>query len=208
MDLLQNITNQVIFVNKDLNKATNEIFKLGETIKNNLYNVAYIMAAVETTECFKDDGFNNVHEWAMKTFGFKKSASYTLLKIGKEYTREIKNPKNGKISGYASNLIYDGDDFTTTQIEKMLPLGHKVALELVDTGIIKPEMSCREIGTIVKEYLNPVEEVEVEETAVEETKVEIVHTITISLNNDVFMYEMDGTVVDKETIIDMLENIQ
>ena len=112
----------------------------------------------------------NVHEWAMKTFGFKKSASYTLLKIGKEYTETIKNSK-GSIVGYTSNLLPDSEtDFTTTQIEKMLPAGH-----LVDSEEITPDMTCKEIEAIVKKALNP-EETETEETETEETETEETET--------------------------------
>lgn len=36
----------------------------------------------------------------------------------------------------------------------MLPLGHDTAREFVDNGEITPDMSCREIGKVVKEILN------------------------------------------------------
>lgn len=168
MDLITVKNTEVSFTNKELTKATNAIFKLGDAIKKNLYNVAYIMAKVEETECFKDDGFNNVHEWSVKTFGFKKSASYSLLKIGKEYTKEITTDNNGKVRviGYGSNLVDNEteEDFTTTQIECMLPLGHETAELLVDTEEITPAMSCKEIKKIVKKWRDGDEPEETEET--------------------------------------------
>lgn len=162
MEFLVTTTNAVTFNNKDLQKATNTVFKLGDAIKKNWFAIAHIVAHVDATECFKDDGFNTVHEWVEKTFGVKKSASYSLLTIGKEYTREIVNA-SGKVVGYGTNLITDGsDDFSKTQVEKMLPAGHELAVELVNGGEITPEMSAKEISRVVKSHTNP--EPETDET--------------------------------------------
>ena len=157
------------FVNKTLQTATNKVFKIGETVRKCAFETAFIMAQVDATECFKDDGFNSVHEWAMKTFGFKKSASYTLLRVGKEYTRAVLDAK-GKVRGYGSNLIPEnaGVDFTTTQIEKMLPGGHDLAAELVETEEITPDMTCKEIEKVIKAHTSP----EPEETDEPETEPE------------------------------------
>jgi len=77
------------------------------------------------------------------------------LTIGKEYTREIVNA-SGKVVGYGTNLITDGsNDFSKTQVEKMLPAGHELAVELVAGGEITPEMSAKEISKVVKKHTNP-----------------------------------------------------
>ena len=130
MVIATNSANVPTFTNNELRTATSKIFKIGATVRRCAFETAFIMAQVDATECYKDDGFNSVHEWAMKTFGFKKSASYTLLRVGMEYTRAFTDEK-GKVRGYGSNLIPEnsGTDFTTTQIEKMLPGGHDLAVE-------------------------------------------------------------------------------
>lgn len=162
MEFLVTTTNAVTFENKDLQKATNAVFKLGDAIKKNWFAIAHIVAHVDATECFKDDGFNTVHEWVEKTFGIKKTASYTLLTIGKEYTREIVNA-SGRVVGYGTNLIPDGsDDFSKTQVEKMLPAGHELAVELVNGREITPEMTAKEIARVVKSHINPEPETEPE----------------------------------------------
>lgn len=154
MEFLVTTTNAVTFENKELQKATNAVLKLGDAIKKNWFAIAHIVAHVDATECFKDDGFNTVHEWVEKTFGIKKTASYSLLTIGKEYTREIVNA-SGKVVGYGTNLITEGsDDFSKTQVEKMLPAGHELAVELVNGGEITPEMSAKEISRVVKSHTN------------------------------------------------------
>ena len=155
MEFLVTTTNAVSFSNKELQKATNTVFKLGDSIKKNWFEIAHIVAYVDEMECYKDDGFNTVHEWVEKTFGIKKTASYSLLTIGKEYTREIVN-SSGKVVGYGTNLITDGsDDFSKTQVEKMLPAGHELAVELVKGGEITPSMSTKEISRVVKSHTNP-----------------------------------------------------
>ena len=155
MEFLVTTTNAVSFDNKELQKATNAVLKLGDAIKKNWFAIAHIVAHVDETECYKDDGFNNVHEWVEKAFGIKKSASYSLLTIGREYTREIVN-SSGKVVGYGTNLITDGsDDFSKTQVEKMLPAGHELAVELVNCGEITPGMSAKEISRVVKSHIKP-----------------------------------------------------
>lgn len=148
----------VSFTNKTLDKASKRIFKLSNAIRKNAFEVAAIMAQVEKEKAYEEDGFKNVHEWAMQTFSFKKSASYALLKIGREFTDTI-HDENGKVTGYGSNLIYDEDrDFTISQVEKMLPAGHDVVVELVESEVITPEMTCKEIEKAIKEATKEVTE--------------------------------------------------
>lgn len=173
MEFLVTTTNEVSFSNNELQKATNKVFKLGDTIKKNWFAIAHIVAHVDEMECYKDDGFNTVHEWVGKTFGIKKTASYSLLTIGKEYTREIVN-SSGKVVGYGTNLINDGsDDFSKSQVEKMLPAGHELAVELVNCGEITPDMSAKEISRVVKSHTNKeTDDVEPEQETKQEPETE------------------------------------
>ena len=191
MEFLVTTTNAVTFENKDLQKATNAVFKLGDAIKKNWFAIAHIVAHVDATECYKDDGFNTVHEWVEKTFGIKKTASYTLLTIGKEYTREIVNA-SGRVVGYGTNLITDGsDDFSKTQVEKMLPAGHEMAVELVNGGEITPDMTAKEIARVVKSHISP--EPETDETDEPETEPETDGGDGESETETVSVWDKDGT---------------
>ena len=195
MEFLVTTTNAVSFDNKELQKATNAVLKLGDAIKKNWFAIAHIVAHVDETECYKDDGFNNVHEWVEKAFGIKKTASYSLLAIGREYTREIVN-SSGKVVGYGTNLITDGsDDFSKTQVEKMLPAGHELAVELVNGGEITPDMSAKEISRVVKSHIKPdAEESETDctesenETDVSEVTEKELETITMWVS----VWDKDG----------------
>ena len=190
--IITNNTTAPVYANKALNTATQKVYKIGETVRKCAFETAVIIAGVEASECYKEDGFNTVHEWTNAAFGFQKSASYTLLKIGREYVREVLDGK-GKVKGYTSNLLPEGaeKDFSTTQIEKMLPAGHAFAAELVEREEITPDMTCREIGKIIKSYTNPDEEKEEQAEGTETAEVETVDSgddvcavITLTFHGD------------------------
>lgn len=144
---------EIGFHNKMLKEATVRMFKVGETVRKCSLTASVIIASVDASECFKDDGFSSVHEWTEKTFGFKKSQSYALLKIGQEYITEVRS-KSGSVIGYRTNLLPEDSvlDFNTTQIQRMLPGGHELAVQLVESGEITPEMSAKKIADVVKAY--------------------------------------------------------
>lgn len=146
---------QLSFTNKELQNASMAIFKIAENIRTRWFEIAAIVAMVDSKELYKDDGFASVHEWVSKTFAFAKTTSYELLKIGKEYVREVYN-KAGKVVGYECNLVPEGaDNFSSTQVRKLLPVGHELAVELVEEGEITPDMTTAKIAKIVKAHTSP-----------------------------------------------------
>ena len=153
MEMMINTTdkNVLSFQNKKLQNATMHIMQIAGKIRNNWFEVGAIIAMVDAQELYKDDGFNNVHEWTTRAFNIKKTMSYDLLKIGKEYTREILSEK-GRTLGYECNLVVpdSSENFALTQVIRMLPAGHEKAQELVDAKVITPDMSSTAIGKIIK----------------------------------------------------------
>ena len=200
MEFLVTQNNDVVYSNKELDKSTKAIFKIGNNIKANWFTIAHIIAGVDATECYKDDGFNTVHEWTEKTFGFKKSNSYSLLTIGKEYLREITSA-SGKVVGYGSNLVIDGEsDFSKTQIEKMLPAGHELSVELVMNGEITPEMSAKDISKVIKKHTNPESETtdETEPETTDETEPDTPDEVLVVVHDDAGnKYEIPENVLNE-----------
>ena len=147
-----NDRNSLTFTNKKLQNATMQIMQIAGKIKNNWFQIGAIIAEVDRQELYKDDGFESVHAWTMRAFNIKKTTSYDLLRIGKEYTRELLSDK-GKITGYECNLLPEKSEanFTTTQVMKMLPAGHDKAQELVDSGVITPDMTSTAISKVIKD---------------------------------------------------------
>lgn len=195
-------TNPAVYNNKTLQKATNAVYKYGEAIRKNWFAIAHVVAAVDASECYKDDGFDNVHEWMEDAFNLKKSARYSLLSIGKEYLREIKDA-SGKTIGYGTNLVEDGDpDFSKTQVEKMLPAGHDLAAQLVENGEITPEMTAKEIEKVVKSYKEDTTESETEtETETETESTSEVATSYIVWDAEGNEYDIPVDVLEKYKVV-------
>lgn len=158
MDEMGMVVRKPEYLNKGLNEATKKIQALGDGIRKAYFTVAAIIAKVDHEALYELDGFKNVHEWTEKEFGFKSSRSYSLLTIGQKWTDEVID-KRGHVTGHVAVI---DPNFSTTQIEKMLPAGRDKAEELYEAGVIRPEMSAKDIEKAIKAALNPKEEEELE----------------------------------------------
>ena len=138
------------FGNETLKKATEEISRLQKNVNESLISVAGISGEVAKSESYKDDGFKSAQEWLMNTFNYKKSTAYTMVKIGKEY---VQLEVNGCLPIYKTIFANSetDEDFTLTQLEKLLPLG-KERIELaLNSGVINYSMTVKEIKDFVSE---------------------------------------------------------
>lgn len=199
------------FENQSLAKATEEIIRLQKNVNESLISVAGISGEVAKSESYKDDGFKSAQEWLMNTFNYKKSTAYMMVKIGKEYVQlEI----NGCLPIYKTIFANSetDEDFTLTQLEKLLPLG-KERIELyLSTGDLKYSMTVKEIKDFVSviksldkkpetEAEEPETETETEELETEaeeseteaETEMELLSTIKI-YNNCIEVNEKDTVI--------------
>ena len=142
------------YENKALQRATDKIRKLEAGVQSNLYETAAIIAFVDGAKLYTDDGFKNVHEWTKQALNIEKSTSYSMLKIGREYTRVLTDDK-GKIKGYRSNVTEDGEtDFSVTQIVKMLPVSRETLPEAIEAENITPADTVREVEAKIKHYMH------------------------------------------------------
>ena len=161
------------FENQSLAKATEEIIRLQKNVNESLISVAGISGEVAKSESYKDDGFKSAQEWLMNTFNYKKSTAYTMVKIGKEYVQlEI----NGCLPIYKTIFANSetDEDFTLTQLEKLLPLGKERIEVYLSTGDLKYSMTVKEI----KEFVSEIKSLEKksEEPETEETEPETEET--------------------------------
>lgn len=166
------------FENQSLAKATEEIIRLHKNVNESLISVAGISGEVAKSESYKDDGFKSAQEWLMNTFNYKKSTAYTMVKIGKEYVQlEI----NGCLPIYKTIFANSetDEDFTLTQLEKLLPLGkERIELFLLN-GDLNYSMTVKEIKELVANTkLLDKEETEDTKTDTEETETETEETET------------------------------
>lgn len=136
------------FGNESLKKATEEIVSLQKNVNQSLISVAGIAGEVATSESYKDDGFKSAQEWLMKTFNYKKSTAYTMVKIGIEYVQLEIDVCLPIYKTIFANPETD-EDFTLTQLEKLLPLGKEKIEAYLSTGDLKYSMTVKEIKDFV-----------------------------------------------------------
>ncbi len=150
------------FESTELTKATVAIAKATESAAKSLLKIASVMAEVEARALYADD-FKSIAEYGERVFGYKKSAVYNMVRIGRDYI----DPETGK----SVLALENGQDFTFNQLTRLLPLPSvDVAEELVAEEVITPDMTLREIENAVKEYNHKDDAAEGEEEPAEETE--------------------------------------
>ena len=159
------------FGNESLKKATEEIISLQKNVNQSLISVAGIAGEVATSESYKDDGFKSAQEWLMKTFNYKKSTAYTMVKIGKEYVQLEIDVCLPIYKTIFANTETD-EDFTFTQLEKLLPLGKENIEAYLSTGDLKYSMTVKEIRDFVSAIKSLEKKSEEPETEAEETEID------------------------------------
>ena len=82
------VIKKVKFINDELNKVTETIIEANNGVQKNMYAIARSLAYAYSRNLFEDDGFKNVSEYANMVFGYKKSTTYTLVKIGLDFVNE------------------------------------------------------------------------------------------------------------------------
>lgn len=159
------------FGNESLKKATEEIVSLQKNVNQSLISVAGIAGEVATSESYKDDGFKSAQEWLMKTFNYKKSTAYTMVKIGIEYVQLEIDVCLPIYKTIFANPETD-EDFTLTQLEKLLPLGKEKIEAYLSTGDLKYSMTVKEIKDFVSAIKSLEKKSEESETEAEEPETE------------------------------------
>lgn len=167
--------------NKVLKGYTTKLKNCGENIRKNYIKIAHLLVEIESTECYLDDGFSDVQEYASKVLNIQKTTCYNLLKIGREYL-------DG--SGEKTLLATADGDYSVSQIQALLPLGFETAKEWSDTDYINPSMSVRKLKDLVNEAKSDVEDAEDEDvvdadaTETYEEDLEELATITFFKSGD------------------------
>lgn len=142
MDLVLN--QDVVINNKELKTITTEIRKSAANVIGNTYKIAALIAHVNKTELYLEDGFVDTFDYVKQCFGLEKASAYNLIKVGEDFI-------SGEGNKYATLLTHGDKDYSISQVVKMLPLGIEKAKELTADGVIDETMSCRAIEKIVKE---------------------------------------------------------
>lgn len=182
--------------NKELKDYTRKIKRCGDNIRSNFMKIAHNLDEIDKTECYLDDGFEDVQDYANRVLGLQKTTCYNMLKISREFLNE---------EGTRTLLTDEGSDYGISQLQALLPVGIDKAKELHDNATINPSMSVRQIKAIIKEETttrNPEEDDDTIDTTGEELSEEIVKTIgTIEILEDgEILY--NGDIEDLRELVD------
>lgn len=200
--------------NKQLKKFTNQIFKMGMNIRNNMLGIAYTLAQIDESGCFFDDGFESVHEYAEKVCGIKRAQSYAMVKAGRNYIAPVTGSNAFKVASVLSHE--PTKDYSLSQIQALLPLNDvELAKSWSYDGVIDSEMTVQEIKQLVKAYRKGDNEEssaegeggeigDTETKATPETTYTIEHKITIGSYHDGRIYiAVDDTELNFEDMEEM-----
>lgn len=196
MEELTNIETKEL-VNTDLKGHANKIKGYGKNIRTNYLKIAKELYEIDKSECYLDDGFEDTQDFASKVLNIQKTTSYNLIRIGREFLSE---------DGSRTALTDKGNDYGVTQLQILLPLGVDKAKELHDEEIIKPEMSVRQLKSIVKHEIDPTEgedDSDVVESDGEVISEEVLKTLCkVEILEDKSVHiECDESIKSLETII-------
>lgn len=73
------------FKSTALNEYSRQIAELGEKVATANFDLARILGTVSEEQCYKEDGFKSVADYAEATFGIKRSNAYQLAKVGTRF---------------------------------------------------------------------------------------------------------------------------
>jgi hypothetical protein len=180
-----------------LKSHADKIKGYGKNIRTNYLKIAKELYEIDKSECYLDDGFEDTQDFASKVLNIQKTTSYNLIRIGREFLSE---------DGSRTALTDKGNDYGVSQLQILLPLGVDKAKELHDEEIIKPEMSVRQLKTIVKHEIDPTEgedDGDVVEIDGEITSEEVLNTLCkVEIFEDKsVLIECDESIKSLETII-------
>lgn len=110
------------FKNAELNKFSENIAKIAiDSVSRNI-ELAKIFGRILDTECYKEDGFSSVADFAEKTFGIKRASAYQLANVGRRFfnsdsetANKVVKLLNGK-TGNLAELVNMSDE----QIEEAI----------------------------------------------------------------------------------------
>lgn len=142
----ESIQTSFSFKNAELNKFSASIAKLAvDNVKRNV-ELSKILGRILKTECYKEDGFKSVSDYAFQTFGIDKAMAYQLANVGNRFFNvdsETSNHVVELLNGKTSNLA---------EIAKLNDDELKVAIE---DGKITKDSTQKELRELAKSFSAP-----------------------------------------------------
>lgn len=148
--------------NMNLNEKTSEIKKYEREVKTGLFGIARLLLEVKEKKLFTPE-YKSVTEYAEKLLEYKRSMVYNLIAVAENFLAKYEN---------RSIFTLDSEnDFTMGQLQEMVSLPEK-AIDLVNEGIITPDMTAKEIREVIKAEKTKIKNIKKEEIQVKKAKTE------------------------------------
>ena len=128
------------FQNKELQALTEEIQRFIVIGRASLLEIAYRLDTIDRKELYKTAGFESVHEYAHKAFGYSDNMVYQLLQTSRNFAQL---DDEGKVKSLFARS--NGTDYSASQLQELNRLDVEAATALDVNGVISPSMTCKEI---------------------------------------------------------------
>ena len=126
------IINKQTFKNKELNKATGELYKAFQNIEKSNNEACKILARVEKEKLYKDDGFKSLAEYA-EQIGLEKSTAHKMENAGRLMISE-----NEKVREFAAKADYSKLAMLASEDEKAVE-------KAIEDGVINEKTTQRDV---------------------------------------------------------------
>lgn len=119
-------------------KINQIILKGNNVLEKCARDISVILAKIGEGQLYKEDGFKSVAEYAMHSFGIKKSTAYMLYRAGKIYLD--------------SSVCDTAKKFTPSKLAELSTLDTSILNNICDSGIVTCDNSQMEIRNWVSDY--------------------------------------------------------
>ena len=129
-------------ITNDLSKLKTEVSNNLVSLKNNTFNVCVNLAQIQRV--LKDtENAPNLSEYSEKQFGFKKSQTYTFVKIAEKLVVEVN--ENGL--PYSTHSIFGNadNDFSPTALGIISTVDNAVINKAIENGDLSLDMKIKEV---------------------------------------------------------------
>lgn len=124
---------------KYTNKINQLISKGNSILEDYTRKIAVILAQIGDQKLYKEDGFTSVADYAVKSFGIKRSTAYMLYRAGKMYMND--------------DLCEQAKSLTPSKVVELSGVDIGAINQLCDYGKINTESTQNDLRQVASEYM-------------------------------------------------------
>lgn len=150
-------------ISKSLQRDIDYIKTRNESAKKCVFEIAWKLREIADSNDLLDAGYNNIVEFAAEQFGYKRSTVLNYVAAARKYMeRHIDTKEKPYLSTTCARIDTDKHEVTEDyNIGQLIALGRTSGddfMTMDSEGVIKPEMTAKEIKDAVKKWYQPLED--------------------------------------------------